>query len=156
MPVTPRIAPAQYVAARHPCSTSTIHAHQTRLLEVALIAAIAVPLHEAVRAIRQAIANAPELSNEALGINGGSRLGTKTSMSSEDFRTFTERAERQGRPGMAALLRLERHLGLRGNEAIHAREDTLRRWKRELQADGRITVLAGTKGGRPAERAAGS
>lgn len=77
-------------------------------------------------------------------------------MSSEDFRTFTERAERQGRPGMAALLRLERHLGLRGNEAIHAREDTLRRWKRELQADGRITVLAGTKGGRPAERAAGS
>lgn len=98
---------------------------------------------------KQATASAPELTNEALGINGGSRLGTKTAMSNEDFRTFTERAECQGRPGMAALLRLERHLGLRGNEAIHAREDTLRRWARELDADGRITVLAGTKGGRP-------
>lgn len=98
---------------------------------------------------KQAMANAAELSNEALGISGGSRLGTKTAMSSEDFLSFTERAERQNRPGMAALLRLERHLGLRGNEAIHAREDTLRRWARELQADGRINVLAGTKGGRP-------
>lgn len=98
---------------------------------------------------KQATAGAAELSNEALGVGGGSRLGTKTAMSSEDFLTITERAERQDRPGMAALLRLERHLGLRGNEAIHAREDTLRRWQRELQADGRIRVLAGTKGGRP-------
>lgn len=98
---------------------------------------------------RKTVASAAELSNEALGIGGGSRLGTKTAMSTEDFLTFTERAERQGRPGMAALLRLERHLGLRGNEAIHAREDTLRRWQSELQADGRIRVLAGAKGGRP-------
>ncbi|MBZ0087187.1 MAG: integrase domain-containing protein [Thermomonas sp.] len=98
---------------------------------------------------KHTVASAAELSNEALGISGGSRLGTKTAMSSEDFQTFTERAERQGRPGMAALLRLERYLGLRGNEAIHAREDTLCRWERELQADVRITVLAGTKGGRP-------
>ena len=98
---------------------------------------------------KQAMANAPGLCNEALGIDGGSRLGSKTAMSSENYLTITERAERQNRPGMAALLRLERHIGLRGNEAIHAREDTLRRWERELQADGRITVLAGTKGGRP-------
>ena len=98
---------------------------------------------------KQAMAGASELSNEALGISGGSRLGSKTAMSSEDFQAITARAERQNRPGMAALLRLERHLGLRGNEAIHAREDTLRRWERELQADGRISVLAGTKGGRP-------
>lgn len=98
---------------------------------------------------KRGMASASELSNEALGISGGSRLGTKTAMSSEDFLAITERAERQARPGMAALLRLERHLGLRGNEAIHAREDTLRRWQRELQADGRIRVLAGTKGGRP-------
>ena len=98
---------------------------------------------------KQVKAAAAELSNEALGIGGGSRLGTKTAMSSEDFLAITERADRQDRPGMAALLRLERHLGLRGNEAIHAREDTLRRWERELQAGGRINVLAGTKGGRP-------
>jgi hypothetical protein len=98
---------------------------------------------------KQAMASAAELSNEAIGISGGSRLGSKTAMSNEDFMTITERAERQNRPGMAALLRLERHIGLRGNEAIHAREDTLSRWERELQANGRITVLAGTKGGRP-------
>ena len=98
---------------------------------------------------KQATANTPSLSNESLGINGGSRLGSKTAISREDFLAITERAERQNRPGMAALLRLERHIGLRGNEAIHAREDTLRRWERELQADGRIAVLAGTKGGRP-------
>ena len=82
---------------------------------------------------RKTVASAAELSNEALGIGGGSRLGTKTAMSTEDFLTITARAERQGRPGMAAL----------------AREDTLRRWQSELQADGRIRVLAGTKGGRP-------
>ncbi len=98
---------------------------------------------------RKAVASASELSNEALGIGGGSRLGTKTAMSNEDFQTIIAHAERQNRPGMAALLQLERHLGLRGNEAIHAREDTLHRWERELQADGRISVLAGTKGGRP-------
>lgn len=98
---------------------------------------------------KQTTASATELSNDALGISGGSRLGSKTAMSSEDFLTITELAERQNRPGMAALLCLERHLGLRGNEAIHAREDTLQRWQRELQEDSRITVLAGTKGGRP-------
>lgn len=98
---------------------------------------------------KQAMARAPELTNQALGISGGSRLGTKTAMSREDFQTITERAERQNRPGMAALLHLERRLGLRGNEAIHARPDTLHRWEREIQANGRITVLAGTKGGRP-------
>lgn len=45
--------PTHYVAAGHPRSISTIHAHQTRLLEVALAAATAVPLLEAVRVIRQ-------------------------------------------------------------------------------------------------------
>lgn len=97
---------------------------------------------------RNAVAASPELTNAKLGAGGGSRLGTKTAMSNETLLTISERAERQGRPGMAAVLCLERHLGLRGNEAIHAREDTLRRWKHELRAHGRITVLAGTKGGR--------
>jgi len=97
----------------------------------------------------KALANADELSNHALGISGGSRIGTKTAMSRDDFLDFIDRAQRQGRPGMAALLCLERHLGLRGNEAIHAREDTLRRWENEIKTCGRVTVLAGTKGGRP-------
>ena len=106
-------------------------------------------LRSVLRAVgRSSVAGAPEMSNGALGIGGGSRLGTKTAMSQEEFEAVTRLAVRQGRPGMAALLSLERHLGLRGNEAIHARQDTLERWHRELAAYGRITVLAGTKGGR--------
>lgn len=98
---------------------------------------------------KQAVAAAPELTNAKLNIGGGSRLGTKTAMTEEQYLDVTGCAEKQGRPGMACLIALERHLGLRGNEAIHARPDTLERWRNELLADGRITVLAGTKGGRP-------
>lgn len=95
-----------------------------------------------------AVADAPELSNRALGIAGGSRLGTKTSMTDEQLADLVELACHQGRPGMAAALKLEYHLGLRGNEAIHARSDTLERWSRELQSAGSVLVLSGTKGGR--------
>lgn len=98
---------------------------------------------------RQAVAAAPELTNAKLGIGGGSRMGAKIAMTQEQYQVVTARAEQQGRPGMASLIALERHLGLRGNEAIHARPDTLARWKGELETNGRVTVLAGTKGGRP-------
>lgn len=97
---------------------------------------------------KHALADAHGLRNPALGVSGGSRLGAKSAMSDEDYLAITARAIRQGRPGMASLLSLERALGLRGNEAIHARPDTLARWLRELSEEGRITVLAGTKGGR--------
>lgn len=98
---------------------------------------------------KQAVAAAPELTNAQLDIGGGSRLGTKTAMTHEQYLDVTGCAEKQGRPGMACLITLERYLGLRGNEAIHARTDTLVRWRHELTESGRISVLAGTKGGRP-------
>lgn len=93
-------------------------------------------------------ASARELSNRALGIGGASRAGTKTAMSDEQLKDARDYAIASGRPGFAALLSLERYLGLRGNEAIHARTDTLQRWHRELEAEDSVHVIAGTKGGK--------
>lgn len=99
---------------------------------------------------RKAIADASELSNKALGIAGGSRIGKKTAMSYEEYCRARDAAFDKGRPGIAAILRLEWVLGLRGNEALHARLDVLRRWEREA-VNGSILVLEGTKGGRMRE-----
>ena len=97
----------------------------------------------------RALAETPDLSNRSLGISGGSRRGTKTAMADADLNAVRELALRQNRPGLAAMLLLERYFGLRGGEAIHARSDTLARWERELAGSGRIRVIAGTKGGKP-------
>lgn len=98
---------------------------------------------------RGAMLREPSLSNAGLGISGGSRLGKKTALTDEQLREVLLKAVEQGRPGMAALLNLERRLGLRGAEAIHARTDTLTRWLAELEDGGKIEVIEGTKGGRP-------
>lgn len=95
------------------------------------------------------LADAPELANRALGIGGGSRIGQKTALLPEEYESFRVRAQRLRRPGMAALIGLERHLGLRAKEAICARQDTLGRWLRELDDRGAVIVIDGTKGGRP-------
>lgn len=95
-----------------------------------------------------AMVKSDALSNKTLEVSGGSRLGTTTALSDDELRDACALAFAQNRPGMAALLNIERRLGLRGNEAIHGKEDTLRRWLDELQKDGRISVMAGTKGGR--------
>ena len=97
---------------------------------------------------REDVARAPELSNEVLGISGRVRIGSKTAMSDESLREFCTRAVGLKRPGMAAMLELHFWLGLRGNEGVHARSDTLERWQRELIAEGRIRVVAGAKGGK--------
>jgi integrase len=97
---------------------------------------------------RSSVADAPELSNKALEIGGGSRTGKKRAMTEGELDRFVQVASKLKRPGMGALLCLEWHLGLRGNEAIHARVDTLERWDQELSRNGKINVLAGTKGGR--------
>lgn len=94
------------------------------------------------------VANAKELSNKALGLVGASRRGTKVPLTDENYARVRLRALDSGRPGMAAMIRLQRAFGLRANEAIHARSDTLDRWRSELH-EGNISVIAGTKGGRP-------
>lgn len=94
------------------------------------------------------VASAAELSNKKLGVSGGSRRGTNAALSAEEYERVLALALRQSRPGMGALVRLERRIGLRGNEAIHARTDTLARWLREIEDTDRLHVIAGTKGGR--------
>lgn len=97
---------------------------------------------------RSDVANAKELTNQALGLTGASRKGTKAPLSDADYQRARLLALNSGRPGMAAMIRLQRVFGLRANEAIHARSDTLDRWRSELYK-GKISVIAGTKGGRP-------
>lgn len=93
------------------------------------------------------LANAKELSNMALGLGGTSRKGTKVALTADEYERVRLLARTSNRPGLAALLRLMRTFGLRANEAIHARTDTLERWAMEILT-GSITVLAGTKGGK--------
>ncbi len=100
------------------------------------------------KAGRAQVADAPELSNKALGISGGSRIGTKSALTDAELERVCALANELRRPGLAMVLTLERRLGLRGAEALHAKDDTLARWRMELKRDGRIHVISGTKGGR--------
>lgn len=94
------------------------------------------------------LADSPEASNRGLGVSGGSRIGTKEPLTNDQLSEVYKRSKRLQRVGMGCALGLERHLGLRGNEALHALPDTLRRWLRELEAMQAIVVISGTKGGR--------
>lgn len=101
---------------------------------------------------KQGLARNPAYSNQALGIERGSRIGTKRPLSDEAIRAFQQRMEQLGRPTIGATLELQRALGLREAEAIRAGQaETLSRWKRELREHGRVRVVEGTKGGRPRE-----
>jgi len=97
--------------------------------------------------VRDCIANAKELSNENLGISGGSRIGTKTAVTADELQTWASHARDLGREGIAVALEVSRELGLRSQEIVRADADQLRAWVREASA-GRVTILHGTKGGR--------
>jgi hypothetical protein len=99
---------------------------------------------------KQGLARNPAYSNQALGIERGSRIGTKQPLSDEAIRAFQSRMEQLGRPAIGATLELQRALGLREAEAIRAGQgETLSRWERELREHSRVRVVEGTKGGRP-------
>ena len=99
---------------------------------------------------KQGLARNPAYSNQSLGIERGSRIGTKQPLSDVAIRAFQERMNRLARPGIGATLELQRALGLRETEAIRAGQaDTLSRWERELVERGAVRVVEGTKGGRP-------
>jgi len=99
---------------------------------------------------KQGLARNPAYSNRALGIERGSRIGTKQPLSDEAIRAFQGRMGQLARPGIGETLELQRALGLRAAEAIRAgHTDTLSRWERELREHGRVRVIEGTKGGRP-------
>jgi hypothetical protein len=96
---------------------------------------------------RKQAAASKGLSNDALGISGGSRMGTNTAATLDQF-TRGLQAAYQRDPGLAVCLKLERTLGLRGAEAVHSCK-SLRDWEKQLAKGERVYVLHGTKGGRP-------
>lgn len=101
---------------------------------------------------KQGLARNPAYSNRALGIERGSRIGTKQPLSDAAIVDFRERMAQLGRPGIGETLELQRALGLREMEALRGGQaDTLARWQRELQERGCVRVVEGTKGGRPRE-----
>lgn len=99
---------------------------------------------------RDKLAQSGRLSNRALGLSGASRNGTKRAITPEHYRHVLETARAKD-PGLAAALELSRLMGLRSQEAVQSAQ-SLNTWKQALErGDSRLTVVFGTKGGRPRE-----
>ncbi|EBV7096931.1 DNA-binding protein [Salmonella enterica subsp. enterica serovar Havana] len=105
----------------------------------------------AVRCIlKHRLAQSERLNNRSLGLSGASRNGTKLAIMPEHYRDVLEMARAKD-PGMAAALELSRLMGLRSQEAVQSAQ-SLRTWKQSLErGEPRLTVVFGTKGGRPRE-----
>lgn len=92
---------------------------------------------------------ADKMSNAALGVSGASRKGTKAPLSKEAFIEFVFNAFVVDQ-GVAMALELQHEFGLRAAEAVCSVK-SLAEWHRALSnpiADGFITVVHGTKGGK--------
>ncbi|EGO6391078.1 DNA-binding protein [Salmonella enterica] len=97
---------------------------------------------------RDRLAQSERLNNHSLGLSGASRNGTKLAVTPEHYRDVLEMA-RVKDPGMAAALELSRLMGLRSQEAVQSVQ-SLKTWRQALKrGDTRLTVVFGTKGGRP-------
>lgn len=104
-------------------------------------------IREAMRAVgRHQAADSPSISNEALGINGSCRDGTKVAATNEEFAHAIAIA-REIDEGLAAILKLQRWIGLRGAESVRC-GDSLPTWEGDLLAGRPVTIIKGTKGGR--------
>ncbi|EEC2697209.1 DNA-binding protein [Salmonella enterica] len=100
--------------------------------------------------VRERLAQSERLNNRSLGLSGASRNGTKLAITPDHYRYALENA-RVKDPGMAAALELSRLMGLRSQEAVQSAQ-SLRTWRQALErGDTRLTVVFGTKGGRPRE-----
>lgn len=99
---------------------------------------------------KEGLARNPAYDNKALGIERGSRVGTKQPLADAAIHAFRGRMDQLNRSGIGATLELQRALGLREAEAIRAGQvQTLSRFERELSTKGCVRVVEGTKGGRP-------
>ncbi|AXC70811.1 integrase domain-containing protein [Salmonella enterica] len=100
--------------------------------------------------IRERLAQSERLNNRSLGLSGASRNGTKQAITPEHYHDVLEIARAKD-PGMAAALELSRLMGLRSQEAVQSVQ-SLKTWKQAVErGDTRLTVVFGTKGGRPRE-----
>ncbi|MDX5627207.1 MULTISPECIES: integrase domain-containing protein [unclassified Brenneria] len=102
------------------------------------------------QARRRQLAEHERLTNNALGLSGASRNGTRQAITPDHYRHVLETA-RMKDPGLAAVLELARVMGLRSQEAVQSVQ-SLKTWKQAVErGDTRLTVVFGTKGGRPRE-----
>lgn len=117
-------------------------------------------LHNQMSFIRTSLAAAgradfaknPAISNKELGIPKADRKGTNTAATPAEFKKAVDSMAARD-PGMAAILRLERTLGLRGAEGMRA-GPSLKTWEKALErGDRTVHVIYGTKGGRPRDSA---
>lgn len=89
-----------------------------------------------------------KLSNEALGISGASRDGTKSPIIDKELTSIISPALKKDE-GVALAVRLSRYLGLRTEEAVQSAK-SLKTWKQALiNGNERVKIVFGTKGGRP-------
>lgn len=99
---------------------------------------------------RDRLAQSERLNNRSLGLSGASRSGTKRAITPEHYHHVLETARIKD-PGLAAALELSRLMGLRSQEAVQSAQ-SLKTWKQSLEWGApRLTVVFGTKGGRPRE-----
>lgn len=99
---------------------------------------------------RNRLADSERISNRSLGLSGVSRNGTRQAITPEHYRHVLETARAKD-PGMAAALELSRLMGLRSQEAVQSAQ-SLKTWRQALdREESRLTVVFGTKGGRPRE-----
>lgn len=99
---------------------------------------------------RDKLAQSERLNNRSLGLSGASRKGTKQAITAEYYHHVVETARAKD-PGMAAALELSRLMGLRSQEAVQSAQ-SLKTWRQALErGEPRLTVVFGTKGGRPRE-----
>ncbi|MFV8799526.1 integrase domain-containing protein [Yersinia enterocolitica] len=89
-----------------------------------------------------------KLSNDALGISGASRDGTKVAIPADIYESILDKV-REVDKGAAVTMELSRQLGLRTEEAIQSVK-SLKTWQKAiLNQQEKIRVVFGTKGGRP-------
>lgn len=99
---------------------------------------------------RTKLADGDRINNRSLGLSGASRSGTKQAITPDHYHYVLETARIKD-PGLAAALELSRLMGLRSQEAVQSAQ-SLKTWKQALERGAsRLTVVFGTKGGRPRE-----
>ncbi|EJC1235578.1 integrase domain-containing protein [Salmonella enterica] len=97
---------------------------------------------------RKQVAEHEWLTNKSLGLSGASRNGTRQAITPEHYHHVHAQMKD---PGLAAALELARLMGLRSQEAVQSVQ-SLKTWKQAVErGDTRLTVVFGTKGGRPRE-----
>ncbi len=96
---------------------------------------------------RKQLLDHERLTNQALGLSGASRKGTKEPIPEEYYDAALAAAEVRDR-GVAACLKLSRCLGLRAEEAVQSMK-SLKTWSRVIAEGGdTLRIIFGTKGGR--------